>query len=96
MTPTEISSHVHTTPRQISYPHRVWQPTYDSPRRYTDETRTGLFHGFSIEGSAGDEIVTVCIIETADGSIVTPIATKCKFLDTEYRTPLSCDSQITP
>jgi hypothetical protein len=89
MTPTEISSHVHTTLRQISYPHRVWlEPVIPitepyRPRRYEDQTRIGTFHGFAVEGSAGDELVVVCIIETENGSIVTPIATKCKFLTTQ-------------
>jgi hypothetical protein len=86
MTPNEISSAVFSYQRKISYPYRVWlEPQIPitepyRPRRYEDQTKTGTFHGFGVEGSAGDELVVVCIIETEDGSIVTPIATKCKFL----------------
>jgi len=88
MNHSEISSTI-TTPtlRPISYPHRVWsEPPIPltkpyRPRAYVDETRTGLFHTFAVEGSAGDEMVVVCVIETEDGSIVTPIASKCRFLD---------------
>ena len=84
MHPNEISSTI-TTPhlRPISYPHREWW-TWENksvPRKYTDHTRKGLFHTFAVEGSAGDELVVVCVIETEDGSIVTPIASKCRFLD---------------
>ena len=86
MHPNEISSTI-TTPhlRPISYPHREYHPADpDAPRytplKYTDHIRTGLFHTFAVEGSAGDELCVVCVIETEDGSIVTPIASKCKFL----------------
>jgi len=87
MTPSEISSHVHTTLRLISYPHREWlEPEIPHnnpyrPRKYFDGIKIGLFHTFAVEGSAGDELCVVCVIEEKDGSIVTPIASKCRFLD---------------
>lgn len=53
---------------------------------FQEETFTGLFHAFSTE-SDGPEHYPVAIVETSDGQIHTPLASKCKFLDKPVTPP---------
>lgn len=48
--------------------------------RHEFQTFTGLFHCFSLEGD-GQDIGPVAIIETPDGQVYCPAASKIKFLD---------------
>lgn len=44
------------------------------------KTYTGKFHAWATEGYNSD-MCAVAIVERTDGTIVTPLATKCRFLD---------------
>jgi len=74
--------------RRIQYQLYEKNPDYDPGSEWDHANRrsyvyvtydNGLFHSFGVEGADG-ETNCVAIIELPDGSVITALAEKCKFL----------------